>query len=117
MWYQRRFQYRCERIANILNRPAFCFVREAGAVPFPPHAGLTCGQVRWNAAFRTWRDYGYLLGAALGFCEVLPQRPPDSPEPGLCDRISGHVWGGVESRGGGPYRLGCVRDSMWKRSP
>jgi hypothetical protein len=67
LWYQRRFDYRCERIADILNRPAFRFLREAGMVPFPPHAGLNCGQRAWHAAFRSWREYGHRLAAALGF--------------------------------------------------
>ena len=72
LWYQRRFDCRCERIADILNRPAFRFLRETGMVPFPPHAGLNCGQRAWHAACRSWREYGYKLAVALGFCEQGP---------------------------------------------
>jgi aspartyl-tRNA synthetase len=52
-WYQKRFNLRCARIAEIINRPAFRFLQEAGKVPHPPHAGLACGQ-RCEKLVRNW---------------------------------------------------------------
>ena len=66
-WYQKRFNLRCARIAEIINRPAFRFLQEAGKVPHPPHAGLACGQRSWDRFFRTWRDYGFSLAVLCGF--------------------------------------------------
>ena len=65
--YQKKFRYRCERVADILNRPAFCYLRYHDLCPWPPHCGLWVGQHKWRNMFCNWRDFGFALAGENGF--------------------------------------------------
>ena len=61
----RRFQIRCERIADVLNRPQLRHLRTHDLVPWPPYVYTPIGSRRWRNLFCAWRDLCYAMARAM----------------------------------------------------
>ena len=76
--FAKHFQVRCERVADIYNRPRFRLLRSLGAgpiIPPPPHCGLLVGQRRWHLAFTCWRNFCFAMANDLGYQEQATRQP------------------------------------------
>ncbi len=63
----KRFDVRCERIAEISNRPAVRYLRSHFICPMPPNVYIPIGTRRWHNLFRLWRDLCYAMAEENGF--------------------------------------------------
>ena len=68
-WAQRQWR-RCERIAEMWNRPALLFLRARHMVPPPPNVFLFVGLRRWSCLFCAWRDLAFAMATLLGYEEA-----------------------------------------------
>ncbi len=58
---------RCERVAEMANRPFVKFLRLRGLCPPPPDCGLPVGQRRWHMVFIRWREFCVAMAVLHGF--------------------------------------------------
>ncbi len=79
--FRKHFKVRCERLADMYNRPRFRFLRVLGLDPPPPHCGLLVGQRRWSMLFIRWRELGFAMATALGYQDAGPPAAASNREP------------------------------------
>ena len=79
--FRKHFQVRCERLAEMYNRPSFRFLRALGLDPPPPHCGLLVGQRRWSMLFIWWREVGFAMATSFGYQDAGPPAAASNREP------------------------------------
>ena len=65
--WERRFETRRRRIADVLQRAPFVFLQELGCVPPHPSTVDRIGVRAWEWSYIAWRDGGVTLAAVMGY--------------------------------------------------
>ncbi len=79
--FRKHFKVRCERLADMYNRPRLCFLRALGLDPPPPHCGLLVGQRRWSMLLIRWRELGFAMATSFGYQDAGPPAAASNREP------------------------------------